>query len=213
MKIIINNPTSDNLSYLSGTLVLPAGQTIEISEYYWLKLKNDLNFIKDLRLNNILLNDGINDYSSPDSERVFLQTVDAISLWTITPFSSKTLSDGKRLFARNTGFKQEVGVGLNTIEYTGTFPWVKILGVEIINCSALDMVDFKVYDSAQGTYSGVPNLLLNQFSYSYNLPKDFHSRISQFDSDFYQGMKIVVEYTSVSAKTVGINLIMNEVKS
>jgi len=71
----------------------------------------------------------------------------------------------------------------------------------------------KVYDTATGTYSGVPNYMLNQFAYSVNIAKDYYVRLSQFDADLYTGMIIQFTYNSVSDKTIGFNLIMNEVKS
>lgn len=130
-------------------------------------------------------------------------------------FASKTLIVNgvtKKLYARNTGIQASVVQGTNTITYTATYTWTKLLGVEAVNCEALDTVDFKVYDTAQGTYSGYANALLNQFSYTLNLPKDFYQKLSQFDADLYAGMVIQITYVSQSAKIVGLNLLMNEVK-
>lgn len=141
---------------------------------------------------------------------------DVIPPITSNSFTAKTLiSNGvvKKLFARNTGMQFAVSAGTNTLTYTATYPWVKILGVECIGAETLDTVDMKVYDNASGTYSGVPNYLLNQFAYSVNVGKDYYIRTSQFDADLYTGMIIQFTYNSVSAKTIGFNLIMNEVKS
>lgn len=128
-------------------------------------------------------------------------------------FSAKVTTDGKKLYARTVGVQQEVTVGANTIDYVLTYPWCKMIGAEIINCSALDYIDFKVYDSEAGTYSGVSNYLLNQFGFSVNLPKDFYRREAPYDADIYQGMKLSVTYNTLVAKTIGINLLLNEVKS
>lgn len=126
-----------------------------------------------------------------------------------------TLVDGtiKKLYARNTGLRFALESGSNELTYTATYPWVKLLGVECCWCEAGDYVDFKVYDNAAGTYSGVPNLLLNQFAFTLNLPKDFYRRESRFDADVYAGMVIKMTYQSASAKTIGLNLQMDEVKS
>jgi hypothetical protein len=129
----------------------------------------------------------------------------------VSPFAGKTFAN-KKLFARNTGFQASVTTGANTIDYTATYPWAKFIGAEVVNCEALDYIDFKVYDTAAGTYSGVPNYMLNQFGFTVNLPKDFYQRIANYDADVYQGMILRVTYNSVSEKTIGINLIMNEVK-
>lgn len=126
-------------------------------------------------------------------------------------FASKT-SGTKRLYSRNTGFQSTLSAGTNTISYTASLAWAKITGVQIVNCAALDSADFKVYDTSSGTYSGIPNYLLNQFAFSVNLPNGFYDRESPFDADIYAGMILRIEYISGSAKTVGFNLIMSEVK-
>lgn len=128
------------------------------------------------------------------------------------PFSSKTLPNGKKLFARTTGFQATLTAGANVVNYTATYLWAKVTGIEIIGCEALDAVQLKVFDTTTGTYSTIPDCQLNQFGYTVNLPKDFYSRMSSFDADLYVGMIIKIEYTSISAKTVGFNLILNEVK-
>lgn len=127
-------------------------------------------------------------------------------------FAAKTLGT-KKLFARNTGQQYAVTAGANVLTYTATYPHVKVIGVEVVGCEALDTGSMKVYDDASGTYSGVPNALLNQFGYTINLPKDFYRREAAFDADLYQNMVIKIEYNSVSNKTVGINFIMNELKA
>lgn len=130
-------------------------------------------------------------------------------------FGSKTfLYNGvtKKLFARTLGLQYAVSIGSNVLNYTATYPWVKIIGVECVNCSALDTVDFAVYDTPAGTYSGYPNVLLNQFGFTVNLRDGFYERQSRFDADLYVGMIIRMTYVSISNKTIGFNLLMNEVK-
>ena len=120
------------------------------------------------------------------------------------PYASKINSDGRPLYARNHGIQQDLVQGENTIEFPAVYKLAKITAVEVINCEALDFVDFKVAD-ANGN-------VLNQFSFSLNMPNDYYHRASKFDADFLQGLKIVMVYNSVSAKRVGINFIMDEVK-
>lgn len=130
------------------------------------------------------------------------------------PYGAKTVvvSGVKHsLFARFTGFQQAVTEGSNTISYVASYPWVKVVGIEVVNCTALDTASMLVYDNAQGTYSGVPNKLLNQFAFTMNMPDDFYVRMAHFDMDLYQGMTIQFVYTSVSDKTVGINILMDQV--
>lgn len=126
-------------------------------------------------------------------------------------FCSKTIGS-KKLFARNTGFQSAVVAGANIISHTITYPWVKITGIEIIGCQSLDTVDMKVLDTSTGSYSTVPNYTLNQFGFTVNLPDGYYIRESPFDADLYQGMVVRLGYTSSSSKTLGINLLMAEVK-
>jgi hypothetical protein len=132
------------------------------------------------------------------------------------PFTAKTmLINGvkKNLFARNTGKQFGVTTGSNDLNYTATFAWVKMIGLECIGAEIGDYAELRVYDSPAGTYSGVPNALLNQFGYTLNLAKDYYVRTSPFDSDVYAGMVLKITYNSISDKTIGINYLMNEVKS
>lgn len=142
-----------------------------------------------------------------------LQTV---SVQSAPPFGAKTQVIAgvvKKFFARNTGLQQDLIAGSNEIVYTISYPWVKIIGIEVISSEALDTAELRVYDNALGTYSTVPNAMLNQFGYTLNMTKDFYSRTSPFDADLYAGMVLKITYVSVSAKRIGMNIILNEVKS
>jgi hypothetical protein len=146
---------------------------------------------------------------------VNVESQPAVTISSAPAFQAKTLVINgvtKKLFARNIGFDYALSAGTNTITYSIPYPWLKMLGMEVVNCEALDKVNFKVFDNSLGTYSGVPNLLLNQFAFNLNLPKDYYSRESRFDADIYYGMVLSIEYNSISAKTIGINLAANEVK-
>lgn len=132
------------------------------------------------------------------------------------PYGAKTIVVNgvtHKLFARFTGIKATVNNGENTITYVATYPWAKMIGIEVINCTALDTADLLVYDTPQGTYSGTPNALLNQFSFAMNLPQGFYERMAQFDADVYAGMVIEINYVSVATEpnTVGINFLLNQV--
>jgi len=139
-----------------------------------------------------------------------------LAIGSLPPFGAKTfLLNGatKKLFARNTGVQFAVAAGSNVLTYTATYAWAKIIGMELINGEALDTCQLKVLDSLAGTYSGVPSAVLNQFGYTLNMAKDFYSRTSPFDADLYVGMQLQFTYVSISAKTLGLNIIQNEVTS
>lgn len=146
-------------------------------------------------------------------------STNASPVQTLTPttFTSKIVnSHGVQynLFPRNTGFTSNVNNGTNTITYTATYPWVKFIGIEIINATAGDYASMLVLDSTTGTYTGVNNAPLAQFGYTLNIAPNFYSRQAPFDADLFVNMQLRVSYVSASllAKTIGLNLIMNEVK-
>jgi len=134
----------------------------------------------------------------------------------LTPFGSKTITIGnveKKLYARSTGIQVALTAGANQFDYTLTYPHCKLIGIEAINAEALDYTDLKIVDRHTSPYLGVPDAVLNQFAFSNNLGPSFYIRLAQFDADLYQDMIIRFNYTSVSAKTIGINFILYEVKS
>ena len=146
-----------------------------------------------------------------DFETNFMPSANKPLFMQASAFAAKTVG-AKKLFARNTGMQFALSSGANTCNHTISYPWVKLIGAEIINGEALDYIDFEIYDTAAGTYSGIPNYKLNQFGFSVNISPNFYSRECPYDADLYQGMILRMTYNSVSAKTIGINLVMNEVK-
>lgn len=129
------------------------------------------------------------------------------------PFANKQLPDGKKLYSRVTGNKYVCTTGINVLEYTITHNQVKFNELELIGGEIGDTVCLKVLDTVTGSYTTVPNYQLNQFGFNVNVGKDFYSRSSNYDADLFIGMRIVVEYDSISSKEVGINFVIHEVKS
>lgn len=68
MKLIVVNTSSDAFSYVGGTIVVPANSSLEISPEVWFSLITDVVFIKDVRLNNVFINDGYQQLMMPKSE-------------------------------------------------------------------------------------------------------------------------------------------------
>lgn len=73
MKLIINNPSSDEMSYADGQVIIPAYGQLNVSSSYWFALYTDTAFIKDIRLNNVKLNDGNKDILPEDAEKYIKQ--------------------------------------------------------------------------------------------------------------------------------------------
>lgn len=143
--------------------------------------------------------------------------VSPVQALTPTTFTSKMVnSHGVQynLFPRNTGFSANVVNGVNTITYTATYPWVKFIGLEVINAAVGETASMLVLDSTTGTYTGVNNAPLAQFGYTLNIAPTFYARQAPFDADLFVGMQLRISFNSVTVlgKTIYINLIMNEVK-
>jgi len=224
MRVIKLKNNTVSADYWIGVQILPG-------EYYQLQNSQDLDLAiisqkvnQDIWSGNLVINDGNSDLTMVGGD-AWLKGVDnapknadgsLITTINSSPaFGAKTITVNgvvKKLFARFSGIQQALTVGDNVITYTIIYPWVKMIGIEVINCEALDIASLKIYDDGAGTYSGIPNLCLNQFSYSISLPKDYYVKTAQFDADVYVGMVIKIEYNSISNKTIGINFTINEVK-
>jgi hypothetical protein len=129
----------------------------------------------------------------------------------ISPFASRRIGD-RKLFKRVHGMVMVCGQGVNEQSFTVPYPHCKITGVEICNASAMDVVDFKVSDSDAGNYSGIPNFPLDKFGHAVVLPGEFYSHKAEYDADLYLGMKLTITYTSINAKSIGVNFVLHEVK-
>lgn len=127
------------------------------------------------------------------------------------PFGAKTIN-GKKIFKRVMGTSKVVTAGETNIDYIIPFDWAKITGLEIVNCACMDKIALQVIDSATGTVSSTPGLLLNQFGTKVNMPHGFYEHRSEFDADLYKGLILRVIYESKTEKEVGVNFILNEVK-
>ena len=85
-------------------------------------------------------------------------------------------------------------------------------GLTLIGTELGDTVTMKVLDDASGTYSGVPNYVLNQFATNWNTAKDKCSEMMPYPARLYSGMIIRIEYTNASVeKTIGMNARLHKV--
>jgi len=131
---------------------------------------------------------------------------------TNSPFCSKSLANGKKVFTRSTGKTFGLVVGSNNLDFTVAFTEVKFSGIEIDNAMVGEYVTLQILDTDTGTVSGTPNLVLNQFGDCVNLPNGFYRRESPYDADLFVGLKIRVIYYATEARTIGINYSLHELK-
>jgi hypothetical protein len=68
MKLILINSSSDSYSYLSDAVIVPANSSLDVSSDYWFSLYSDPMFLKDIRLSNLTVNDGVENLTMPRSE-------------------------------------------------------------------------------------------------------------------------------------------------
>lgn len=214
MAFILKN-TSDALATYLG-ISIAAGDTYTVTDAQQGSFARDIKVLADLLVGKAEIDANGTILSGKDALELlnYIGHVNT-AVQSVPYIGSKTFDLAgvtKKLFARNTGIQAAVAAGPNVINYTASYPWAKIVGVEIIGGETLDTASLIVYDTPAGTYSGVPNQLLNQFGFNVNVAPDKYERTAQFDADLYQGMVISFEYNSVSAKTLGINILMNEVK-
>lgn len=183
-----------------------SAQYVTIGENYHLKAFDGFFNL------NCLLPIGIADADTTDFETNFKANGNKAQPQQALPFASKTLPNGKKLYKREHGIQQALTTGSNNIVFTVPYPWVKIIGMEIIGGTILDKCDLNILDSTSGTYSGVANYKLNQFGFNVNVSADCYEEQNAYDADLYYGMQIQIVYTSVSDKTIAINFNLSEVK-
>lgn len=129
------------------------------------------------------------------------------------PFAAKVLPNGKKLYGRAHGKAFTLTAGANTLDFDVPYAACKITGMEIVGGEIGDTLDFFILDDDSGTYSTIPNYMLNQFGFDVAVSKDFYKRESAYDADLYYNMCISIAYYSQTAKTVYINYILHEVKT
>lgn len=140
-----------------------------------------------------------------------------------SPFASKELANGKKLFRRMHGYQVTLSGTETSYEITVPYAACKINKAEILWAPAGVTVDFQVLDTDQGHIQqaagipenqAVPNLLLNQFGFSINVAKDQFEDSSPYDADLIQGMKIKVIFKhplGAAGTVLGVNIPFHEV--
>ena len=126
-----------------------------------------------------------------------------------SPYANKDFQ-GKNLYARIFGKTFQVDAGANSLLFSIPFNAVKLFGADIIGGEIGDTCNFKVLDKAVNPIYGTPNALLNQFGFDVNLCSGTFSYASKFPADLIKDFQILIEYTSVSSKTIGVNYLMDE---
>ena len=131
------------------------------------------------------------------------------------PFNNKYLPDGKKIYRRKHGLKGACMASEEcNVDFIIPYAHCKIDEIELIDSNHGDCTDTMVLDSADGSYSGVPSLILNQFGFNVNISEGYHSDSSSYEADLYIGMVVRVTYKNIGIEdaTFGVNLVLHEVK-
>ena len=139
----------------------------------------------------------------------------------IHPFASKRIPEGN-LFKRVKGYKFNVAANeTKNLDIVIDLPTCKFSGAQIIGGEQGDQVDFKILDTNTNTVSGLDvnvfgaNFPLNQFGFDVVIPSSNYSNTSDYDADLFAGLVVrcVYKNSTATAKTIGINLELHEVKA
>lgn len=135
----------------------------------------------------------------------------------LSPFASKELPElQKKLFRRHYGVETTLVPNSDSvIIFTIPHAWCKITTVEIVGAPYKLLCDFEVLDSVAGTYTTIPNYVLNKFGFNVNIAKDFYKDHSEYDADLYAGMqlRVTLKNPGTAVDNVGLNIILHEVVS
>jgi len=203
-----------------GMMIEPAAY-YEIEAFELNRWQTNSKVLSDIGSGSLIVNNGSVDITDVAAAIKHLldnsvKTVQVESQPLPSPFAAKTmLVNGvtKKFYKREHGIQAQLNQGSNTILFTIPYPWVKIIGLELLFGEKLDTVDLMILDSTSGTYSGVANYQLNQFGFNVNVAEGEYEEQNAYDADLYQGMQIKIVYNSQSAKTIGINFNLTEVKT
>lgn len=196
------------------------GQEIQPGEYYTIQAGEEYAWSSDSILltaivdRTAIVNNGVEDIMDTSMAIDFMKSAvpQKIHIESMPVFADKFFR-GMRIYRRLHGIQATLVQGSNTIIWSVPYNWAKITSVQIIGGETLDFASLIVLDSPTGTISGIPNFTLNQFGFSANISAGFFESKSKYDADLYKDLQIKIEYNSVSAKTVGFNFVLDEVKS
>lgn len=174
------------------------------------KWQNSSTLLTAIASADALVGNGV-EYFTDVSEAINWLKGALSSMVEMNPFAAKTIAD-KSIFKRAVGKRYSLSSGTNTLVYVVDFVSCKMTGLELIGGEAGDYVDLRILDTAAGTVSTIPNYPLNQFGFEVNIAAGHHREDSNYDADLFVGLQVEVTYESISAKDVGINYILHEVK-
>lgn len=156
----------------------------------------------------LLVSDGLSYFDSINESINHIKGIvpSEVTVRNINPFGAKIITEANgdvfKLFKRVHGMQIPLSQGENVINFAIPYIRAKITGIECINGESLDIVNFYIVHPVSG--------VLNQFGFNVNVSKDYYEHKSEYDADLVQYLVVRAVYNSISIKTVGINIILNE---
>lgn len=137
------------------------------------------------------------------------------------PFASKTLPNGETLKRRPKGMTFTLdpatiaGPAITTVQMVVPYNRAKINMVEVLWAPEGVSAVMRVKDTSTGTYSTVPNYVLDTFGADVNIAEGYWKGRSEYDAEVLVNMVLEFELKnrSMVSKTVGVNVAFHEVVS
>jgi len=220
MDIYVKNLTNEEKDWGTGRTFLPNEEfLIPTIKPNLLCLYSENNLFLSILNSEAQIGDGLTYFTDLNYQINYLKgkITPSVSVEEIPQpyaFAKKTLADGKKLYRRKHGVRQNCPANSETsIQFVVPYAHCKIDEVEVINCSGNDNVDLKVLDDESGTYSTVPNYCLNQFGFNVSVSDLYYADSSNYDADLYQNMvlEVIFKNNDAEAKNIGINFVLHEV--
>lgn len=212
----IHNLSGSTKTYV-GTEIID-GAYFQIPSMKLSKYSEDEKLISDIVSGAVKMSrDGVSDFDDSALAIKFLMDfpveVDSAghTINRMAPFQTKEL-DGKKLFKRVHGMIVDCVVGDNEFLFTVPYAAAKLNILEMIGGEVGDKANFYVLDTATGAVTTVPNYVLNQFGFNVAVGPGYYKQKSEYDADVFAGLQLKCIYNSLSAKKVGVNFILNELK-
>ena len=225
MNIILKNQTANVVPIVDvGNDEVPeSGQlNVDPAKFDLYARSNDVMTL--LSAGTLVFNNGTMDVTDANTAmRVIMGGLSQVKIESQPAFADKVLPSGGKIYVRDWGEMYSV----TQHDWTATdpvdapdqlilqvpFPHVKLDELEIIGGETGDRVSFHVWNDTAGTYNGAPaNYPFNQFGFMAGVAPGYFRKKSKYDADLYYGMQIVIDYYSMSAKTIFVNYGFNEVK-
>ena len=134
-----------------------------------------------------------------------------------SPFAEKSLPTGEKLFKRIHGMgKLTLAAGeAGDFEFQIPYAWAKLEGIMLMDQIDEIQAELFVEDSDEGLYTTIPRYELNKFGFEVEIPKTTFEKKSDYDSDLFEDMWIVLQITNTSnqTQTVRANVELDEVRA